>query len=82
MSISTRPPTPLLPLDTAQRYTIPEAIAYLRTSRQTIFINIKAGLIATIKEGKRRYVPGTEIARLSSLPAASATQRDAQSASK
>jgi hypothetical protein len=74
--MSTRPFAPLPPLDVAQRYTVIEAMAYLRTSRQTIFANIKAGLIGTIKEGKRRYVPGAEIARLSSLP--SAAQGDAK----
>lgn len=62
--------SPLPALDTAQRYTIPEATRYLRTSHVTIYKLINAGELATIKEGKRRFVPGTEIARRSALPAA------------
>jgi hypothetical protein len=58
----------LPPLDRLQRYTIPEAALYLRKSRAQIYIDIKVGLIATIKEGKLRLVPGEEIARLSALP--------------
>jgi hypothetical protein len=60
---------PLAPLDERQRYTIPEAKRYLRTSHQTLYNQINAGLITTIKEGKRRYVPGSEIARRCALPA-------------
>lgn len=56
----------LAPLDPLQRYSIEEAIAYLRTSRRTLYDMIDAGLIETIKEGKRRYTPGSEIVRLSS----------------
>lgn len=56
---------PLAPLDPAQRYTVDEAIRYLRTSRKTIYDDINAGRISTIKAGRRRYVPGSEISRLS-----------------
>ena len=59
---------PLPPLDPAQRYTIPEATRYLRTSHQTIYNLINAGELATIKEGRRRFVPGSEIVKRSSLP--------------
>lgn len=59
----------LQPLDLAQRYSIEEAIAYLRSSRKTLFDDIKAGRLATIQEGKRRFVPGTEIARRSRVAA-------------
>lgn len=59
----------LAPLDERQRYTVAEAIEYLRSSRFTIYAAIKTGQIATIKQGARRYVPGTEIARLSRAPA-------------
>ncbi len=55
----------LAPLDERQRYTINEAIRYLRTSRQSIYKLIDEGRIATISQGKRRFVPGSEIARLS-----------------
>jgi len=61
---------PLPPLDTAQRYTIPEAKRYLRTSHQTIYNLIAKGELGTITEGRRRFVPGSEIARRSALPAA------------
>ena len=60
-----RPALP--PLDPAQRYSIDEAIAYLRSSRKTIFADIKAGNLTTIREGKRRFVPGSEIARRSRI---------------
>jgi len=65
--MKSRPTLP--PLDLAQRYTIPEAIFYLRSSRKTIYEDIRGGRLATIKEGKRRFVPGTEIARRSRVPA-------------
>ena len=79
-------------LDPNQRYTISEAIAYLRTSRKTFYEDLKAGRIKTIEVGARRYfgitrggkssqsrlveiqvasrrfVPGSEILRLSRLP--------------
>ena len=58
----------LPPLDVKQRYDIPEAARYLRVSRATIYNDIAAGLLATIKDGGRRFVPGTEIARKSALP--------------
>ena len=58
----------LQPLDAAQRYTIPEAGAYLRTSHQTIYNWINSGDLRVIREGKRVYVPGSEIARRSAVP--------------
>lgn len=61
---------PLAPLDKAQRYTVAEAKRYLRTSHQTIYNLIARGELATITEGRRRFVPGTEIARRSALPTA------------
>ncbi|HUX74563.1 MAG TPA: hypothetical protein VMV25_11820 [Steroidobacteraceae bacterium] len=57
----------LPPLDERQRYSIEEAIAYLRSSRRTLFDDIKYGRLLTIKEGKRRFVPGSEIARRSRI---------------
>jgi excisionase family DNA binding protein len=59
---------PLPPLDLMQRYTTDEAARYLRISRATLYNDIAAGLIATIKDRKRRFVPGSEIARRSALP--------------
>ena len=57
----------LLPLDPAQRYSVDEAIAYLRSSRKSLFDDIREGRLLTFKEGRRRYVPGSEIARRSRL---------------
>lgn len=61
---------PLAPLDSQQRYTIPESGAYLRCSRAHIYKLIARGDLRVLKEGKRVYVPGTEIARRSTLDAA------------
>lgn len=66
--MSTIPTTPLAPLDTAQAYTVPESIAYLRTSRPTLYSMIRDGSLRTITRGRRRLIPGSEIARLSRLP--------------
>jgi hypothetical protein len=59
---------PLPPVDAGQRYTITEAIRYLKTSRFTIYGDIAEGRLVTIKEGKRRFVPGSEIIRRCSVP--------------
>ncbi len=56
-------------LDTLQRYTLVEAANFLRVSRSTLHLRIASGLISTIKEGGRVFVPGAEIARLSAPPA-------------
>jgi excisionase family DNA binding protein len=55
----------LPPLDLLQRYEIDEAAAYLRIGRSRLYQKIADREIATIKDGGRRLVPGTEIARLS-----------------
>lgn len=71
----------LPPLDAQQRYTIEEATKYLRSSRQTVYNDIAAGTLATFKEGKRRFVPGTEIIRRSRMPPSPqkvAKRRDAE----
>lgn len=52
-------------LDLNQRYTIPEASAYLRQSRAKTYIDIKAESLSIIKDGRRTYVPGTAIAERS-----------------
>ena len=66
--MSTVPDHPLPPLDELQRYSIPETIAYLRSSRKTVYDDIRAGRLRILKEGKRTFVPGSEIARRSRLP--------------
>jgi len=62
------PRTPLPPLDPRQRYNITEACAYLRKCRASLYADIKDGQIRIIKEGRRTYVPGSEIASRSALP--------------
>lgn len=59
-------------LDPAQRYTVIEALALLRTSRKTLYELIAKGELHPIKQGRRTYIAGTEIARLSQVPAVSA----------
>jgi len=46
------------PLDLNQRYSIPEANAYLRQSRAKTYQDIKDGKLAVIKDGKRTYISG------------------------
>src|SRR5260370_37623382 len=55
------------PVDVAQRYTIAEAVSYLRISHASIYKEINARRIRILKHGKRTFVPGSEIARLSRL---------------
>ena len=55
----------LPPLDPQQRYSILEASAYLRQSRSKTYMDIRAGTLAIIKDGKRTYIPGTVIAERS-----------------
>lgn len=57
----------LPPLDVAQRYSVFEAAAYLRLSRARLYEHINAGSIRSITDGHRRYIPGSEIVRCSSL---------------
>ncbi len=54
-------------LDPRQRYTINEACALLRQSRAKTYQDIKGGSLAVIKDGRRTYVPGCEIAARSTV---------------
>ena len=54
-------------MDVSQRYTIAEAVSYLRISHASIYKEINAHRIRSIKHGKRTFVPGSEIARVSRL---------------
>lgn len=54
-----------VPVDPAQRYTVPEAIAYLRLSRKGFYDDVKAGRIKLVKDGRRSYVHGSELIRRS-----------------
>lgn len=68
-----RPNPGYLPqIDPNQRYEIEEALAYLRTSRTRLYEKISAGQIKTIMDGRRRYIPGSEIIRESQIPEAAA----------
>jgi len=59
-------------LDPAQRYSVIEALALLRTSRRTLYQLIAKGELHKIKQGRRTYIAGSEIARLSQAPASAA----------
>lgn len=59
----------LAPLDVQQRYTIPETGLYLRCSRAHVYQLITDGMLATIREGRRVYVPGSAIAARSRVAA-------------
>lgn len=63
----------LPPLDSNRRYPIPIASLYLSQSKAKTYQDMKAGRLKTIKDGKRNYVPGSEIIRRSTLPAQGAT---------
>ena len=67
-------PTPaapqLPPLDAAQRYSLAEACGYLRISRVNVWAKAKRGELVVIREGKRTFVPGSEIVRLCRAPEA------------
>ena len=60
---------PLPVLDPAQRYSVPEALALLRTSRRSLYILIADGHIRPIKQGRRTFISGASIAALSQPPA-------------
>ncbi len=60
--------TQLPPVDTRQRYEVPEASAYLRQSVAKTYLDIKAGKLRILKSGWRTFIPGSEIVRLSTLP--------------
>lgn len=63
-----RSTTPLAPLDERQRYTIPETAAYLRVCRAYVYRLIARDELRSVIDGRRRYVPGSEIIRRSALP--------------
>jgi helix-turn-helix protein len=65
-------PAPLPALDPAQRYTVEETIRYLRSSRVSVYKLFDAGRLHKIKQGRRTFVSGAEIAELSKVPEAAA----------
>jgi len=56
----------LPPLDASRRYTVEQALLYLSTSRVTLYKLIRDDKLKAIKEGRRTYIPGSEIVRVSS----------------
>jgi helix-turn-helix protein len=63
------PQAPLPALDERQRYSIEETILYLRSSRRSVYQLINDGVLHPIKQGRRSFISGAEIARLSRAPA-------------
>ncbi len=68
--MSTKKPAPLSPIDRSQRYTVEEALRYLRISRATFYkcVGLNANepdKINIIKCRGRTFIGGAEIARLS-----------------
>lgn len=59
-----------IPLEPHRRYIIPEAAALLRQAQSTTYLQIRRGDLRVIRDGGRTYVPGSEIIRRSTLPAA------------
>jgi hypothetical protein len=55
----------LASLDPNQRYSVSEAILYLRSSRKSLFADIKAGRIESLKDGRRRYFLGEALIKRS-----------------
>ena len=51
----------LPPVDPNQRYTIPEASAYLKQCRAKTYKDMDAGKLESFKDGSRRYIPGSAI---------------------
>ena len=51
---------PLPPIDANQRYSIDEASAYLRQSREKTYRDIREGKLTAICDG-RKYVSGQEL---------------------
>jgi hypothetical protein len=68
--MTSRVATSAAQLDARQRYTIPETNAFLRQSRAKTYQDISSGSLAVIRDGRRVYIPGSEIIRRSSLKSA------------
>jgi excisionase family DNA binding protein len=58
----------LAPLDANRRYAVDAACGYLSISRSRFYEKVAAGEVRVVKDGKRTFVPGTEIARLCRAP--------------
>ena len=58
----------LPPIDPHQRYTPEEAAAYLRSSRCSVFRDIREKRLASFTDGKRRYITGVALIERSRAP--------------
>lgn len=65
-------------MDVAQGYTIKEASAYLKISHASTYKEINARRLRVLKRGKRTFVPGSEIARLSQLEQAATSPKSSE----
>lgn len=68
MSAATPASAPLPPLDPNARYTIAEAIRYLRASRATVYKWINSGELKTIETGGRRILDHRKDGKVSGSP--------------
>src|ERR1700722_16814716 len=57
-----RAPKPLPPFDPLLRYTVDEAAALLKSSRPTIYKDLRAGRLEAVQEGARTFITGRSIA--------------------
>lgn len=60
--------SPPATVDANQRYDLAEVNAILRQSPAKTFADMRAGTLRVIREGRRTFVPGSELIRRSRLP--------------
>jgi len=58
-------PRPTDPVNPSCRYDVDTAMAYLGISRSRFYAKVRAGELAIVRDGRRTFVCGAEIARLS-----------------
>jgi hypothetical protein len=70
-SLAKKKPAPVAPLfvDERQRYDLRTASAILHQSRSKTYQDIRRGAMRVIRDGRRIFAPGSELIRLSTLPA-------------
>ena len=56
------------PIDLLARYPVENCLARLDIRRKRFYEHVKAGRIRLIKDGRRSFVSGAELARLSQVP--------------
>jgi hypothetical protein len=61
---------PLPQLDPLRRYSIADSLTLLGVSKKRFYAHVKAGRITLLKDGRRSFCPGSDIARLSQPPEA------------